>query len=68
MNHVRRHDSHQQTLLEGFCGEPFRPGYQVRRLSLPKIALCEPSLHGSPDRKRIHNIYGDLHHLDHEVS
>ncbi|STD22354.1 Uncharacterised protein [Enterobacter asburiae] len=62
------HDNHQRTLLEDFCGERFPLGYQVRRLSLPKLALYEPSLHGNPDRKRSRNIYGDLHHLDREVS
>jgi len=68
MNRGRHHDNHQQMLLEDFYDEQSLLGYQEGQINQPKVVLYELNQRGSPDRKRIHNIYGDLHHLDREVS
>ncbi|MFU1870013.1 hypothetical protein [Citrobacter portucalensis] len=68
MIHVLHHGSHQQMQLGDFYGEQFPLDYRVMLLNLPIIDLFGSNQLGSLGHKRIRNIYGDLHHLDREVS
>ncbi|CDI26278.1 hypothetical protein KPST380_660030 [Klebsiella pneumoniae subsp. pneumoniae BJ1-GA] len=67
-NHSHRHDTLQQKQPVGFYDAQSLPDYQEGPPNQPKVDLYELDQRDTPDHRHNHNICGDHHHLDREVS
>lgn len=67
-NHSHRYDTLQQKQPVGFYDAQSLPDYQEEPPNQPKVDLYELDQRDTPEHRHNHNICGDHHHLDHEVS